>query len=139
MVREEHAERIRRWHENAYQVTKSEAGEGQRFDYLGVTLVVPPEVMPITVRWFAPRDLLEAATTDENYRAMTAFFTGVGLHLAPAGRMMISFGTSGDLAYLKHLIDSAGFSASVVARRGLAKDGWQVDYFAYLLTKSATV
>jgi release factor glutamine methyltransferase len=25
-------------------------------------------------RWFAPRDLLEAATTDENYRAMTRFF-----------------------------------------------------------------
>jgi release factor glutamine methyltransferase len=25
-------------------------------------------------RWCAPRDLLEAATTDENYRALTRFF-----------------------------------------------------------------
>jgi release factor glutamine methyltransferase len=168
-VSEEYAERIRRWHENAYQMAKAEAdsGEGATFDYLGRTIVVPPQVQPIMgmshllgvavleevregdrmldmgtgsginailaaskaadvvavdinpvaleaardnaarngvadriavrhsdvfrnvegefdlivfdppFRWFAPRDLLEASTTDENYRAMTTFFVPV--------------------------------------------------------------
>jgi hypothetical protein len=45
-VSEEYAERIRRWHENAYRTAKAEAGsgEGQTFDYLGRTIVVPPQV-----------------------------------------------------------------------------------------------
>lgn len=40
-------------------------------------------------RWFAPRDLLEAATTDENYRAMTTFFREARRYLALNGRMLI--------------------------------------------------
>ena len=47
MVSPEYAERIRRWHESAYQATRAEAGSGQTFSYLGLTLVVPPEVQPI--------------------------------------------------------------------------------------------
>jgi release factor glutamine methyltransferase len=50
MVSEEYAERIRRWHENAYRLAKAEAGssEGQTFDYLSRTIVVPPQAQPIT-------------------------------------------------------------------------------------------
>src|SRR3981081_2644321 len=44
----EYAARIRRWHESAYGAAKAEAGSGQTFTYLGRTLVVPPEVQPIT-------------------------------------------------------------------------------------------
>ena len=40
--------RIKRWHEIAYQAMKSESGRGQMFDYLGLTLAVPPDVQPIT-------------------------------------------------------------------------------------------
>src|SRR5437899_453844 len=36
MVSQEHAERIRRWHENAYRAMKAEAGSGQTFAYLGM-------------------------------------------------------------------------------------------------------
>jgi release factor glutamine methyltransferase len=226
MVSEEYAERIRRWHEDAYQRAKAEtsSGEGQTFNYLGRTIVVPPQVQPITgmshllgeavlkevresdrvldmgtgsgvnavlaasksaevvavdinpvaveaarnnaahngvadrieirrsdvfsnvdgefdliifdppFRWFAPRDLLEAATTDENYRAMTTFFREARRHLALNGRMLIFFGSSGDLAYLKHLIDEGGFAAEVVAEEALVKDELRIEYYTYRLT-----
>lgn len=218
------AERIRRWHDNAYRAAKAEAGSGQPFHYLGRTLMVPPEVHPITgmshllgeavlaevragdrvldmgtgcgvnailaaskatdvvavdinpyalaaaranaarngvadridvrhsdvfsgvdgafdliifdppFRWFAPRDLLEAATTDENYRALTTFFRQARRHLTPDGRMLIFFGTSGDLGYLRRLADESGFDTTVVASQHLAKDGWRVDYFTFRMT-----
>ncbi|GAA1633553.1 class I SAM-dependent methyltransferase [Nonomuraea maheshkhaliensis] len=217
----EHAERIRRWHENAYRAMTEEGAAGLTFAYLGRTIVVPPGVQPITgmshllgeavlaevregdrvldmgtgsgvnavlaasraaevlavdvnpraveaargnaerngvqvevrlsdvfsavegtfdlivfdppFRWFAPRDLFEAATTDEDYRAMTAFFRGVRDHLAPCGRMLVFFGTSGDLEYLRSLAREAGFGCEVVARQGLDKEGWRVDYHTFLM------
>ncbi len=85
-------------------------------------------------RWFAPRDLLEAATTDENYRAMTTFFREAHQHLASDGRMLIFFGSSGDLAYLKRLFDEGSFAAEVVAEQALVKDDWRVEYYTYRLT-----
>ncbi|MFI6762564.1 methyltransferase [Micromonospora sp. NPDC050417] len=229
MMSTAYAERVREWHESAYAQARAEAGSssgpGQTFDYLGRTLVVPPQVQPITgvshllgeavlaevrdtdrvldmgtgsgvnailaasrstrvvavdinpyavqaatrnaerngvadrvevrrsdvfsavdgavdgafdlivfdppFRWFAPRDELDAASTDENYRAMTTFFRAAGRHLAPNGRMLIFFGSSGDLAYLRHLIDETGFTATEIARRSLLKDGWQVAYSTF--------
>jgi release factor glutamine methyltransferase len=225
MVTGEHAERIRRWHENAYNTGKADGGPGQLVTYLGRTLVIPPEVMPITgvshllgeavlaevhesdrvldmgtgsgvnavlaasravdvvavdinphaveaarqnaerngvadrievrhsdvfsdvdgefdlivfdppFRWFAPRDQFEVAMTDKNYRAMTEFFGAAKQHLTPAGRMLIFFGTSGDLAYLKHLAHQAGFRTEIIAQEPLEKDGWRVDYFTFRMTQ----
>jgi release factor glutamine methyltransferase len=220
----EYAERIRQWHETAYQSAKVEGATSQTFDYLGRTIHVPPQVQPITgmshllgesvlaearesdrvldmgtgsgvnailaagtarrvlavdvnplavaaaranaevngvadrveshesdvfgavdgefdliifdppFRWFAARDLLETATTDENYRAMTEFFRSVRRHLAPGGRMLISFGTSGDLGYLRGLMDEQGFRSEVVARHALTRDEMRVEYFVFRLT-----
>ena len=42
-------------------------------------------------RWFAPRDMYERSTTDEGY-------------------ILVFFGTSGDIDYLMHLIQAAGFA-----------------------------
>jgi release factor glutamine methyltransferase len=224
MVSAEYAESIRSWHENAYQAGKAEGRTVQTFEYLGRTIVVPPDVMPITrmshllgesvlaevrqtdrvldmgtgsgvnailaagtsrrvvavdinphalaaaranaegngvadrvdvrysdvfsavdgvfdlivfdppFRWFAPRDIFEAASADENYRALTTFFGSARGHLAPGGRMLISFGTSGDLAYLEHLVAQQGFRSETVAHRDLVKDGTRVDYFVYRLS-----
>ena len=225
MVSEEYAERIRRWHEEGLRAAREEAGiNGQTFDYLGLTLYVPPQVQPIypvshllgevvlaevrpgdrvldmgtgsgvnailaaskaaevvavdinpvaveaarnnaayngvadriaircsdvfnnvdgefdliifdpPFRWFAPCDLLEAATADENYQAMTAFFREARRHLALNGRMLIFFGSSGDLAYLKRLIYEEGFAVEVVAEQARVKDGWRVEYYTYRLT-----
>lgn len=86
-------------------------------------------------RWFAPRTLLEIAKTDEDYRTLTAFFERAGDHLAPEGRMLIFFGTSGDIAYLRRLFDVNGFSAEVVARRELDRQGWVVEYVTFLVTR----
>src|SRR5882762_3392918 len=48
-VTKAYAERIREWHENAYQERKAEgAGGDEIFHYLERVFVVPPEVMPIT-------------------------------------------------------------------------------------------
>ncbi|WP_188190003.1 methyltransferase [Nonomuraea sp. SYSU D8015] len=222
-VSPEEAELIRQWHERAYEAARAEAGDERTFTYLGRTLVVPPQVQPITgmshllgeavlaevragdrvldmgtgcgvnavlaaatadrvvavdinpvaveaarrnaerngvadrvevrrsdvfsavegcfdlivfdppFRWFAPRDLLEAATTDEDYRAMTTFFRQAGRHLTPAGRMLVFFGTSGDLPYLRQLIDEQGFVTEVLAQRELSRDGRSVRYFTFRL------
>jgi release factor glutamine methyltransferase len=82
-------------------------------------------------RWFAPRDELEAATTDENYRAMTAFFRGARARLTERGRMLIFFGTTGDVVYLEELADGAGFDRAVVARLAGGTDDWPVEYRTY--------
>ena len=53
-------------------------------------------------RWFAPRDMAERATTDEDYRALTTFFERVHAHLTANGRLLVFFGSSGDVDYLRH-------------------------------------
>jgi len=223
-VSEEYAERIRLWHERSYREGRSEGKPEQTFSYLGLTIVVPPEVMPVTpvshllgeavlaqvregnrvldmgtgsgvnavlaatrgaevlavdtnpravdaaranaarnsvgdrievrysdvfsevkgtfdlivfdppFRWFRPRDLLETAMTDEGYRAMTEFFRHARRHLSPQGKMLIFFGTSGDLGYLKNLMAENGFSADVVASDGLPRNGWKVEFLTFLVT-----
>jgi release factor glutamine methyltransferase len=220
----EDAERLRRWHESAYAQGRAEGRAGQTFDYLGLTLDVPPDVMPISrvshllghavlaevrpadrvldmgtgsgvnailaartarsvvavdinpsaigaaranarrngvadrvevrhsdvfsdvdgefdlivfdppFRWFTPRDRLEMAMSDEDYRALTGFFAHVRSHLAPAGRMLIFFGTSGDLGYLRSIAEAAGFAADVVATDHVVRDGVRVDYYTYRMT-----
>lgn len=222
-VSPEFADQIRRWHELAFEEGKAAGVETQYFDYLGVSIEVPPDVMPITpmshllgeavrsqaragelvlemgtgsgvnavlaaktgarvvavdinpraleaaisnadrsgvrglvevrrsdvfssvnesfdlvvfdppFRWFAPRSLLEAAITDENYQAMTRFFRQARHHLLPSGRMLIFFGTSGDLGYPRRLIAEERFTATTVARDTFERDGWTVEYLTLLL------
>lgn len=86
-------------------------------------------------RWFTPRDHLENASTDPGYRALNTFFAGVGDHLAENGRMLIFFGTSGDLDHLRAQADAAGFTTETVATDGMDKDGWHVDYFTFRMTR----
>jgi release factor glutamine methyltransferase len=220
----ERAERIRQWHDAAYEAAKSDGAQERGFDYLGITVTIPNGVQPITgtshmlgeavlaevraedrvldmgtgsgvnailaastasyvlavdvspnavgaaqenaerngvadrievrvsdifsavdgefdlivfdppFRWFKPRDEIEANTTDENYRAMTAFFEQAREHLSSRGRMLIFFGSSGDLGYLRYLFDTHGFTAEVVARDGFVKDDWPVEYLTFRLT-----
>jgi len=228
MMPPEDVERIRRWHARAEQLGRTEAGGlPQTFEYLGLTLVVPSDVMPITpvahtlgeavlaevsdgervldmgtgsgvngilaatkgahvvavdlnphaveaavanaarngvadrmdvrhgdvfstvdgefdlivfdppFRWFAPRDLREMASTDENYRAMTAFFRGAASHLAVGGRMLIFFGTSGDIAFLRRLADDNGFATEVVGENAVERDGVTTRYFTFRMTLAA--
>jgi len=85
-------------------------------------------------RWFAPRDDLEAAMTDEGYGAMTRFFRQARAHLAPGGSMLIFFGTSGDLGYLRRLWEEEGFAAEVLAHQEYVREGETVGYFTFRVT-----
>jgi release factor glutamine methyltransferase len=85
-------------------------------------------------RWFRPRDLVETAMTDEGYQAMTRFFCQARQHLSPDGRMLIFFGTSGDLGYLRRLAEKEGFSTEVLAHDDLTREGWKIDYFTFRLS-----
>ncbi len=225
----EQVEQIRRWHEEGLRAARAEAGsDGQTFEYLGLTLHVPPRVQPIypvshllgeavvaevrpgdrvldmgtgcgvngilaaraganvlaldvnpeavraaqdnarrngvadqlevrlsdvfdavdpaadgafdvivfdpPFRWFQPRDLLEMATADPGYRALTRFMREARLHLSDHGRLLVFFGSSGDLGYLQRLVAEEGFETGVLARKTLVEDGWQVEYVTYRLT-----
>ena len=219
----EEIEQIRSWHESAYERGRAEGRATQSFQYLGLSLVVPPDVMPVAgvahllgeavlaevspedtvldmgtgsgvnailaassgahvvavdinqhaleaaqhnaerngvaelvelrhsdvfsavperfdlivfdppFRWFAPRDIFEAAMTDENYGSMTSFFRQARRHLAPGGRMLVFFGTSGDIEYLNKLIFEEGFTVSVVAHGDIVRQGHLVEYFTFLV------
>jgi release factor glutamine methyltransferase len=87
-------------------------------------------------RWFRPRDLLELGTADENYRALTRFIREAPRYLRPGGRIMLHFGTSGDIAYLHRLIDQAGFRKQVLATDEVVTDHLSVTYYVLRLTAS---
>lgn len=73
----------------------------------------------------------EAAITDENYRALTAFFGRVREHLTADGRMLVFFGTSGDLRYLHRVCEQAGFSREVVARTHATRKRRTAEYCTF--------
>ncbi len=124
LMSEQRAERIHQWHEGAYRRARAITSGDQTFSrdnvlrngvadrvevrrsdvFSDVDGIFDLIVFDPPFRWFAPRDFLEAATTDENYDAMTRFFRQARRHLADGGRMLIFFGTSGDLAYIQQLI-----------------------------------
>ena len=87
-------------------------------------------------RWFRPRDLLEGAITDENYRTLSAFFEQASAHLRPSGRLLLFFGTSGDSDYFHLLAQRGGFAVDVVASQSLTRDGVQVEYSTYRMTRA---
>lgn len=85
-------------------------------------------------RWFAPRDTLEAAIADEDYGALTRFMRDAPSRLRGGGRILLFFGTSGDLGYLLGLIDRSGLAREVVSTQTLVRDDWTVDYYVFRLT-----
>ena len=86
-------------------------------------------------RWFRPRDLMEASIADEGYGSLGRFFAGVVDVLRPAGVVLVFFGSSGDEAHLRRLIDGAGLVSTTIADRRLVRDDLTVTYFALRLTR----
>jgi release factor glutamine methyltransferase len=87
-------------------------------------------------RWFAPRDLLEASMADENYAALTRFLTESGDHLAPGGRILMTFGTSGDLDYLHRVAAENGYERTTVASEDLVREELTVTYVSFELRRA---
>lgn len=86
-------------------------------------------------RWFAPRDIYEVGSTDENYRFLTGFFSRVNNYLTDNGRILLCFGSSGDIGYLNNLIAESGFKKEIMAQRDLLKEGINVSYYTFKLTR----
>jgi release factor glutamine methyltransferase len=115
--------------------TRFQAVVGDLFDQVGgsfdLILFDPP------FRWFAPRSMVERGMADENYRTLTAFFEQAAGFLTPGGRILLSFGTTGDIDYLHHLIERGRYDLRELRRVEGEKDGVPVAYVAYRLTPSA--
>jgi release factor glutamine methyltransferase len=86
-------------------------------------------------RWFRPRDMAERAMADEGYEALGRFFAELPRRLRPGGRVLVFFGTSGDLDHLLSLAHAAGFVHEVIETRDLEKDGQVVSYLAMRMTR----
>lgn len=87
-------------------------------------------------RWFRPRDLFERATADEGYKTLTSFFQQARTYLAPGGRILLFFGSSGDIEYLDLLIAKSGFTPEVLRHTEIERDGVKVHYFVYRLRET---
>ena len=86
-------------------------------------------------RWFTPADHIEMAAADPGYAGLTAFFRDAHRYLTDTGRMLIFFGTSGDLAYLHSRIDEAGLHRETVATQAMELNGTTVEYLTYRLVR----
>lgn len=86
-------------------------------------------------RWFVAHDMRERATADENYASLRAFVGDVSEHLTARGRILLAFGTTGDLAYLQELISGAGLRSTTIREVQHRRKGWRASYFAYRLTR----
>lgn len=72
---------------------------------------------------------------DENYSTLRAFFRKLDDFLSDDGRVLVSFGSTGDLDYLHLLIDASELHRDEVRRVEGEKDGLPVAYVAYRLTR----
>ena len=83
--------------------------------------------------------MVEALTTssenaEQNYQALSRFMREVRGHLAARGRIMLNFASSGDIAYLRQLIEQAGLHTEVLAAEELAAEHLTVTYYVFRLT-----
>ncbi len=85
-------------------------------------------------RWFKARDLLELSTADENYRTLTRFMREVRRYLRPGGRILMNFGSSGDVAYLDQLIATGKFNQEILASNEVETEALRVTYNVFRLS-----
>ncbi len=81
-------------------------------------------------RWSKPRSMWERSTADENYGTLQTFLREARQYLKMKGRIVVTFGTSGDIAYFKHLVRKNGFRRTQILKS--SNGGWT--YFTYRLT-----
>lgn len=86
-------------------------------------------------RWFEPRDLLERSHTDADYRTLTRFVAEAPGRLRVGGRIVMNFGTSGDLDYLRELIERSGLVADQTRYGEATRFGYTAEYYVIRLSK----
>jgi release factor glutamine methyltransferase len=66
----------------------------EKFDVIAIN---PP------FRWFKPKDMLDAASNDENYQFLNRFLAEAKDHLTTDGRILLVFANTADIGYLQYL------------------------------------
>lgn len=99
-------------------------GLHDRFD---VVVYDPP------FRWFPPIDMLERAFTDSGYETLERFFAQVSDHLAPGGRVLMFFGTTGDIDHFHRLAARNSLDVEALDNAELRRDGATETYWAFRL------
>ena len=85
-------------------------------------------------RWFSPRTMLERSISDKDYKTLEAFFRNAKNFLNKRGRILIFFGTSADMKYMKHLIKEYGYRRKEVCKEELEKYDNKWVYYVFRLT-----
>ena len=86
-------------------------------------------------RWFVPKDMLERSIADEDYETLTCFFNEVKQYLTKDGRVLLFFGSTGDIKYLDKLIKTAGFKKKILAKNTeTIKHDWDISQYVHKLT-----
>ena len=88
-------------------------------------------------RWFEPRDLLERSHTDADYRTLTAFMAEAPSRLRAGGLIIMNFGTSGDLEYLRELIRRSGLVSEQTRYGEATRLGYTAEYFVFRLSRAS--
>jgi release factor glutamine methyltransferase len=86
-------------------------------------------------RWFEPRDLLERSHTDADYRTLTEFMAEAPGRVRTGGRIVMNFGTSGDLDYLRELIARSGLESEEIRYGETTRFGYKAEYYVIRLSK----
>ena len=73
-------------------------------------------------RLFEPRDMWERSSADKEYGTLRLFFENAEKYLNDKGRILMVFGTSGDIRYFKHLIRKYGFKRKQILKE--SRVGW---------------
>lgn len=114
-------------------------GVGSRVDvraadlFDGVDGIFDVVVFDPPFRWFAPTDMLERAITDDGYSTLARFFDEVSGYLAPNGRLLMFFGTTGDIDYFHELAAQHRFAVESIDSSVLAKGDSVETYWAFRL------
>jgi release factor glutamine methyltransferase len=79
--------------------------------------------------------MLERCHTDADYRTLTRFMSEAPTRLREGGRIVMNFGTSGDLDYLRELIEPTGLDATETRYGERTKLGYTAEYYVIRLSK----
>ncbi len=82
-------------------------------------------------RWFKPRDMLEKASLDEDYKTLTKFSKEAKDYLKDNGRMLTVFSTSGDIKYFENLIRINKYESEVLDKQ--KQNNWEYKVYRLIL------
>ena len=88
---------------------------GEKFDVIAIN---PP------FRWFKPKDILDAASNDENYKFLNRFLKEAKEHLTENGRILLVFANTGDIGYLQYLFGIYRYKVKTVLED--KPDDWRI-------------